>query len=77
MRRLLLFAKRPRLGQVKTRLVPPLDARQALDLYRAFLDDQVAFVRSFAPAIEGTIWLDGPADGNADIHEGLRHYQQR
>ena len=39
MRRLLLFAKRPRAGRVKTRLVPPLDPAQALELYRAFLAD--------------------------------------
>ena len=40
MQRLVLFAKRPRPGRVKTRLVPPLTPEQALELYRAFLSDQ-------------------------------------
>lgn len=46
--RLILFGKRPRLGAVKTRLVPPLSAEQALALYEAFLEDQIRFVRSLA-----------------------------
>jgi len=45
---LILFAKRPRLGAVKTRLVPPLSPEQALALYEAFLEDQIRFVRSLA-----------------------------
>lgn len=36
---LLLFARAPIHGQVKTRLVPPLTADAALGLYRAFLED--------------------------------------
>ena len=36
---LLLFARTPELGKVKTRLVPPLTEPEALDLYRAFLQD--------------------------------------
>ncbi|HYT31412.1 MAG TPA: TIGR04282 family arsenosugar biosynthesis glycosyltransferase [Thermoanaerobaculia bacterium] len=36
---LLLFARPPVLGRVKTRLVPPLTPGQALRLYRAFLED--------------------------------------
>jgi len=46
--RLILFAKRPRIGAVKTRLVPPLSAEQALALYEAFLEDQIRFVKSLA-----------------------------
>jgi rSAM/selenodomain-associated transferase 1 len=45
MQRLILFAKRPRPGEVKTRFVPPLSAVQALALYRAFLEDQISFLR--------------------------------
>lgn len=48
--RLILFAKRPRLGAVKTRLVPPLAPGQALALYEAVLEDQIRFVRSLARA---------------------------
>src|ERR1700687_517085 len=36
---LLLFARPPVLGRVKTRLVPPLTQEEAFRLYRAFLDD--------------------------------------
>src|SRR6185369_4541158 len=36
---LLLFARTPVRGTVKTRLVPPLSEPEALDLYRAFLED--------------------------------------
>ena len=36
---LLLFARTPERGKVKTRLVPPLSEPEALDLYRAFLQD--------------------------------------
>lgn len=36
---LLLFARSPRVGQVKTRLVPPLTPEEAARLYLAFLED--------------------------------------
>jgi len=67
MRRLLLFAKRPRLGRVKTRLVPPLLAEQALDLYRAFFVDQVRFLMSFSDELGVELRLDGP--WTADLGE--------
>ena len=62
MRRLLLFAKRPRLGKVKTRLCPPLDADQALALYRAFLIDQLDLLRRCSPDYRVEVWWDGPPD---------------
>jgi uncharacterized protein len=39
---LLLFARTPKLGKVKTRLVPPLSEPEALNLYLAFLEDTAA-----------------------------------
>jgi uncharacterized protein len=39
---LLLFARTPVLGKVKTRLVPPLSEPEALHLYLAFLEDAAA-----------------------------------
>jgi rSAM/selenodomain-associated transferase 1 len=60
MRRLVLFAKRPRRGRVKTRLRPPLTADEALGLYRAFLHDQVRFLRGFAGHCDLELRLDGP-----------------
>lgn len=64
MERLVLFAKRPVLGRVKTRLVPPLTAKHALLLYRAFVCDQLRFVASLAgPTREVEVCLDGkPGD---------------
>jgi rSAM/selenodomain-associated transferase 1 len=58
---LVLFAKRPVLGRVKTRLVPPLMPHQALELYEAFLRDQLSFLTSFRSSgwtVEAC--LDGP-----------------
>ena len=45
MRTLLLFAKEPRPGQVKTRLASRIGDEAACDLYRAFLKDLAALVR--------------------------------
>ena len=47
MRRIILFAKPPVAGKVKTRLTPPLSPSSALSLYRAFLTDGFAFLTSF------------------------------
>jgi len=38
---LLMFSKAPRVGQVKTRLQPELSPDQALDLYKAMVEDQL------------------------------------
>ncbi|HEX6852574.1 MAG TPA: TIGR04282 family arsenosugar biosynthesis glycosyltransferase [Candidatus Polarisedimenticolaceae bacterium] len=63
MERLILFAKAPRLGAVKTRLVPPLTAEQALDLHRAFVDDQIRFVAACCRrGREGILALAEPAE---------------
>lgn len=65
MRRLILFAKTPRLHEVKTRLAPNLTPEQALGLHSAMLADQIEFVRSFeADGIEGELCVDGPFSAN-------------
>jgi uncharacterized protein len=43
---LLLFARTPAPGRVKTRLVPPLSEAEALNLYLAFLEDAAAIYRA-------------------------------
>jgi len=61
--RIVLFAKSPRRGGVKTRLVPPLTHDDALALHEAMLADQIDFLRSLVRpdrAIE--ICLDGAAE---------------
>ena len=45
---LVLFARAPRRGAVKTRLVPPLDPDEALGLHLALLEDGLAFLRRAA-----------------------------
>lgn len=45
---LVLYARAPRLGAVKTRLVPPLDPREALALHVALLEDSLALLRGAA-----------------------------
>ena len=45
---LVVFSKTPVIGQVKTRLVPPLTDDQALHLYRALLQDTLVLCSSFA-----------------------------
>ena len=44
---LAIFAKAPVVGQVKTRLCPPLSPEQATELYRCFLADTVARACTF------------------------------
>lgn len=57
----MLFAKRPRAGRVKTRLVPPLTVEQALRLYTAFVEDQLRFLASMAtPGRHVELAADGP-----------------
>lgn len=43
---LLVIAKRPRAGETKTRLCPPLSPARAADLYAAFLDDTLDIARA-------------------------------
>jgi glycosyltransferase A (GT-A) superfamily protein (DUF2064 family) len=62
-----LLAKAPRAGEVKTRLCPPLSAKEAADLYRCFLLDKIAQVKALretSPAIAYT-----PAEGRIVFEE--------
>ena len=59
----LIMAKAPRAGEVKTRLCPPLTAAEAAELYRSFLLDKIEQVRALtavSPAVAYT-----PAEGRA------------
>jgi rSAM/selenodomain-associated transferase 1 len=59
--RLILFARSPRLGEVKTRLAPPLTPGESLALHKAMLVDQIAFVASLVgPGRTGELCADGP-----------------
>lgn len=66
--RLLLFSKRPEAGRVKTRLTPPLDPKTALELYRAFLADQLGFAGDLrSQGLETEVRLDGPWRPSAEL----------
>jgi rSAM/selenodomain-associated transferase 1 len=60
MRRLVIMAKEPVAGRVKTRLVPPLSSGQAAALYRCLLEDTVDLVRG-VPRVAGGIAYSPPA----------------
>ncbi|MGH7848254.1 MAG: TIGR04282 family arsenosugar biosynthesis glycosyltransferase [Candidatus Binatia bacterium] len=47
---LVVMAKAPIAGQVKTRLVPPFSSEQAAELYRCLLEDLLEEIRSFSLA---------------------------
>ncbi len=56
---LLVIAKSPQPGRVKTRLCPPCTPRQAADIAAAALEDTLATVAS-VPATHHLLVLDGP-----------------
>jgi rSAM/selenodomain-associated transferase 1 len=56
---LLIMARRPQAGAVKTRLSPPLSPQQAAELYAACLADTLALAESF-PAVGRVIAVHPP-----------------
>lgn len=55
-RALIVFAKEPQAGKVKTRLCPPLTHEEASDLYRAFLKDSFEQYSRLSAAIDMDVW---------------------
>ncbi|CAG0961290.1 hypothetical protein ARNL5_00928 [Anaerolineae bacterium] len=70
---ILLFAKAPRPGHVKTRLAAAVGDEHACALYRAFLDDAIALARS-VPGVTTELWAAGEEDAPAlaDAYPQLR-----
>ena len=80
--RLLLFARAPVLGCVKTRLQPELDEEQSLMLHRALVRDAVALIRRTAPDLNADAEISfsepiGDADEFAQATVDLRVTTQR
>jgi rSAM/selenodomain-associated transferase 1 len=72
MERLILLAKAPRRGLVKTRLVPPLSDDEALALHSAMLLDQVRFLAGMAgPARTIEVRFDAPFLPAGQLGEAL------
>jgi len=64
--RLIVFAKFPRPGRVKTRLVPPLTFGEAATLYTAFLCDSIqGFLRLSDKRIETAVFVADKSDIDA------------
>ncbi len=63
-----VFAKRPAPGAVKTRMCPPLSPEQAAQLYAAMLDDVLATTAVAAAAARAQTWLAvDPPDAIAEL----------
>jgi rSAM/selenodomain-associated transferase 1 len=66
--RLIVFAKAPRLGKVKTRLCPPLSVEQALALHRALAEDTLERLEKVSrPNIEYWIYISETLDDPTDL----------
>ncbi|GAB3824908.1 TIGR04282 family arsenosugar biosynthesis glycosyltransferase [Hymenobacter jeollabukensis] len=72
---LLIFARYPELGKVKTRLAAGLGEEAALDIYRQLLDHTQAAVAPLP--IESTLWLAAaPPPGAGPLWPGTRQQLQ-
>lgn len=60
--RLVVFARAPHLGRVKTRLTPPLSPQQALELHRALVEDTLERLARFRrPGLQRWLYLSEPS----------------
>jgi len=58
---LTIFARFPRIGRVKTRLIPPLDPESAMRVYEAFLID---IMHRMIPAVRSDVEFSVAGEGN-------------
>lgn len=73
---LIVFAKVPRPGHVKTRLTPVLTPAEAAELYEAFLRDALQMYEGLS--IDVRLYLAPPvADGLNDLPERVSVFEQR
>lgn len=72
---LLVFAKEPAPGRVKTRLTPALNAADAAHLYEAFLEDQVA--RYARLPVDVRLYESGRVGDVVAIPDAVAHFAQR
>lgn len=72
MRRLVVFARSPAAGPVKTRLSATIGEARALSLHRAFVLDQCDFAISLrAAGIEPELSLDAPWPAPEELPQGM------
>jgi hypothetical protein len=75
---LLIFAKRPVPGKVKTRLIPPLSPEEAADLYRCMLGDTMKMVTNF-PELALYLFYEDMEESReyfSGIAPGIKNYPQ-
>ena len=66
--RLVVLARAPHLGRVKTRLTPPLTRQQALELHLAFVEDTLERLARFRrPGLERWLYLSEPSPEHLDV----------
>lgn len=70
--RIAMFAKLPRLGEVKTRLQPALSAEQALDIYQQLLTHSLTTLQT-AELCSVELWFDGQPDTSFASHLQQRY----
>jgi rSAM/selenodomain-associated transferase 1 len=75
-RRLLIFAKLPEPGRVKTRLIPKLGPNGAALLYEAFLDDTIARCRTVRE-VDLEVWAAGGESAPDDERGGAAYFHGR
>ncbi len=74
---ILVFAKLPRAGRVKTRLVGPLSAREAAALHQACLQDTLRMVEAFGAAERRLLPRDFDLDRPTDLRRAERLLRAR
>ena len=77
MERLILFARTPKLNEVKTRLRPRLTAEQALKLHEAMLEDQIRFLDALAGDGRRCDVLLDAQQGDGDLGERMHRALSR
>jgi rSAM/selenodomain-associated transferase 1 len=66
---LVVFARTPELGKVKTRLSPPLTAEQALAVHRALVEDTLDHLgRIERPGLQRLLLLTSPLENTGDLN---------
>lgn len=69
---LLIFAKQPVAGMVKTRLTPPLSPAEAAELYRCMLADTIERVTSI-PGVERLLFFQPGEGSEGYFRDSFRH----
>jgi len=64
---MILFAKAPVAGHVKTRLAAEIGARRAAELHRAFVADSLAKLKEFTSAADLQLHTDIPTDAWSEL----------